>query len=36
MLHTLQLVETVGASGLCRWYSTIMELCLARRTVSNW
>ena len=35
-LHTLQLVVKAGAEGLCRWYRTIMELCLARRSVSNW
>lgn len=31
----LQVEEKAGASGLCRWYSTIMLLCLARRRESN-
>lgn len=31
----LQVDEKAGASGLCRWYSTIMLLCLARRRESN-
>lgn len=34
-LQMLQVVVKAGASGLCRWYSTIMLLCLARRMVSN-
>ena len=34
--HLLQVVAKAGASGLCRWYSTIMLLCLARRMLSNW
>ena len=32
----LQLCTNFGASGLCRWYSTIMDECLARRSWSNW
>jgi hypothetical protein len=31
----LQVEEKAGASGLCKWYSTIMLLCLARRRESN-
>jgi hypothetical protein len=34
--HTLQVQVKAGAVGLCRWYSTIMLLCLARRRLSNW
>lgn len=34
-LQKLQVDENAGASGLCRWYRTIMLLCLARRRESN-
>ncbi len=34
--HWLHVHTNAGASGLCRWYSTIMLLCLARRMESNW
>ena len=36
MLHVLHVLANAGALGLCRWYSTIMLLCLARRKESNW
>lgn len=36
MPQALQEQEKAGASGLCRWYSTIMLLCFARRMLSNW
>ena len=34
--YLLQVLAKAGASGLCRWYSTIALLCLARLMVSNW
>mmetsp|Transcript_24255 Transcript_24255/g.82878 ORF Transcript_24255/g.82878 Transcript_24255/m.82878 type:complete len:205 (-) Transcript_24255:3250-3864(-) len=33
MLHE---AANAGSAGLCRWNSTIIEVCFARRSVSNW
>ena len=35
-LHRLQVATYAGSVGLCRWNRTIMLLCFARRSVSNW